>query len=176
MAKPKQNPKEADALMSSSQAAKYLAKANATTLDAAGLRREVLDLHEKRLAPGLEHKKITPDKLRKVLVKEQATRSRVLSIFLETMAAYNALLAMRDHAVMWMIANKSEAFLVTTKTEQKAYAAHMFSLRNPILEDLKETKDAAEAVMLDVDRAAWNLKALLSTYELATRPEAFGLA
>ena len=157
-------------------ARQYLEHAKAARLDASALREEVLEAHKERLAPGLENKKLSHKKIVKVLAREQATRSRVLSIFMETSTAYNALSSMRDAAVMWVMAKKPDVFPVTTKTEQKAYAAHMFNRRTPILEDLKEAKDAAELVMQDIDRAAWNLKAMLSAYELATRPEAFGLS
>ena len=159
-------------LLETQAAKEYVEHAVSADLDARALKKETLGLHERRLVGTLENKKMSPKSLRKALAREQATRSRVLSIFMDCRAAANALKAMRDATTMRLAGQNPGLFPSSTKTDQKAYAAYVFGkATGGVLEDIEEARDTAEFVLQDIDKAAWNLKALLSTFELATRPE-----
>ena len=154
---------------------KYLRQAKAATLDAKGMLEEIVSLHNKRMAEGLKTSKLSASRIRKALVREQGVRSRLLAIHMEANVAYNALNVSKDAAVVQLMATRADAFPMTTKTEQKAHMAHLFRQETTILEDLREARDAADMVMQDIDKAAWNMKAIIQTYELETRPETSGL-
>ncbi len=142
-------------------------------LNTESLYAELQALHEGRLVRKLGANKLTVMKLRKVITQEQSYRSRVLAIWMQTKRPLDQLQALEDNICLWIVTNSQYADLlpVTTKTDRYAYLREGLREQYPILTELVEIVDVADYILEDIDKAAWNIKLLVSTFEVATRPD-----
>ena len=166
--------KNVESVFKLKRAKSFLELANDCKLDVKALKKEVLALHEDRLAPKLGANKLTLKAMQKAIAKEIGTRSRVLSIFMDVNSALSDINAMREATIMWAVNEHADLMPVNTKTEQRSWLGRGFDLRAPILPELRKLKETANYILDDVDKAAWGVKSLMSTFELSTRPEMVG--
>ena len=131
----------------------FLDEANACGVDAEGLRKEALALHEGRAAPKLGAGKLSLKALQKAMAQEMGVRSRVLSMLMDAEAALSPLASMREVAIMRAVNADAGELPVPTKTEQRAWLARGLDKRAPILTQLRELKETANYILDDVDKA-----------------------
>lgn len=159
------------AIWNAKPAKRFFREAEKIKFPSKELMKELLAMHSGRKVRSLKGGKVSPAKLREAVVLEQGCRSRCIEIYMEASKVLSLLTDLQSVVSQQLMMESADLIPADTKTERKDFLRRGFRKKAPIVLELENIKETATHIMEDIDKAAWALKLIVSTFEISTRPE-----
>lgn len=134
--------------------------------------KELRKLQKDRTAPVLSTRsKINIRIIRDAILKDQFARSRLSGMKEELTGDVNRLDAMRIGLINRLTYNEFIKTPTSTKTDRRGYIETTVNDLFTELDKASSILEQVDIVLEDIDKTAWNLRLIVQTFELTTRPE-----
>ena len=134
--------------------------------------KEIMRMHANRKMGKLpRNNKLTAQIVGKAIAYDQSCRSTILARKLECQRLNTYFNQLVDATVLRIMNEHYALIPYKTKGEKRQYLWDLFVDALPIWSELEEVVETADAIIEDIDKAAWSAKHIIQTFELATRPE-----
>lgn len=142
------------------------------TLDPKKYTKHIMKMHSQRKMSKLSgSSKLSAKKVASAIAVDQAYRSTILAYKLECQQLDTWITQLVDASVLKIMNLHYDEIPPKTKGEKRQYVYDLFIENIPVWNELETTVETADAIIEDIDKAAWSAKHIIQTFELATRPE-----